>query len=735
MHEIVLDGCKPDKFMHVLKALGIFSVIAEQKDPSARSYWSNNRFFTFNTKLKKEELIDFFCNEYKPIPLVSPWNKGSGFYKEGDVAAKIEQNTDLRLEQYRQVICTARKVAQNVLGPIYEEMLERSKKTKSEKEKIEKRFDNKKDVMISELRNRLPEAYSMTTCQRRRSVLSWLDTAWAIKNAQSKTPGLVLLNGGNDGNFEMSANFMAAVLKHVINRDVMKKTELVKNSLFGIITNTKFDETKAGTYLPGAYMSSAVNAIGNGNYTLCNPWDYVLAMEGIVLFAGSIYRRGESKFASFPFSVNLSHAGYGTAAMDTREYENGKGEIWVPMWDSPATYDEITYVFAEGRVRSPTKKPSTGADFAVALANFGAMRGLSAFQRFGVFERKGQAYHITNVGKIHTPKSISSGGVLQEIRWLEIDRWLDRIRSINKLPRSMKDLLRMIDDKMIRYCMHKKSAYLLNILIVIGRIERQLALSPRLGVHPLKDLSSHWLQKCGYNTPEFRLAAALGSVYSSSNGDFYPLRYNLEPVKPDNAGYMKWMSANPSVVWGRGSLVQNMIAILERRYYDGLIGSKSQLIMKSHIYARIDDVVKFIEGRVNDSTIYDLVLPLSMIDYRNMDKSMKPDIKYADYDSVSESYTCLKSNFPPVCNTDGRAGLFESTIINLLKGGRLSDALGIMRRRLNISGYKITTHDSSGKVDEQGRAAALRMCAALLFPINPKDRDKLLKQLRHYDDT
>lgn len=731
MYEIRLGGCKPNQFMDILKALGVFSVIAEQKDPFARSCWNNGRFFTINTKLKERELVDFFCNDYRPMPLVSPWNRSSGFYTEEDVVSKIEQCTDARLKQYGQVIRAARNVAQNVLGPIYKEMLERSKKPKKEKNEIEKRFGEKKVNMISALRNKLPETRSVTTCLRSRSVLSWLDTAWAITTAHNSTPGPILLTGGNDGNFEMSANFMEAILKHVIGGDAKKEAELVRNSLFGITTNTKFDEMKVGTYLPGAYMSQAVNSIGNTNYTLCNPWDYILAMEGAILFAGSIYRRGEYKFASFPFSVKLSSAGYGTAA---NENKKEKGEIWVPIWNSPATYDEITYIFAEGRIQSPTKRPSTGADFAIALASFGAMRGLSAFQRFGVLERKGQACHITSVGRIHTTENSGDNVALQEIKWFEVDKWLDNIRAAKPLPGSIKALLRVMDDRIIRYCTHKKSAYLLDILITIGRIERQLALSPKLRVPPLKYLSLHWLRKCGYDTPEFRLAAALGSMYSNSNGDFYPLRHNLEPIEPSKTGYTKWVSANSSVTWGRGSLVQNMIAVLERRYYDGLISNKKQIIIKSHIYARIDDVVKFIEGRVNDNTIYDLVLPLSMIDYRNMGESMKPGDERVDYDNVPESYICLKSNFPPVHNTDGRTGLFESTIIGLLKGGRQSKALSIMRRRLNISGYKIATYESFGKVDEQGRAAALRMCAALFFPICSRDMRKLLKRLRHYND-
>lgn len=740
MPEIVLDGCKPDGIMHALKALGVFCVIVEQKDPSARAWWNNNRFFTLDTKLSEADLIDFFCTEYKPIPLVSPWNQSSDFYKNGGLVSKIEQSSDARLEPYRQVIRVAREVVRDVLGSVYEEMFLRDTKSKKEKVEIEKKFKNKKETMILELRNKLPVPHSITTCLRPRSILSWLDTAWVGKSAGSMTPGPILLTGGNDGNFEMSVNFMETVLGHVVGGSTKKESELVRNTLFGTNSNVKFEEKNVGTYMPGAYMSPAVNSVGNAKYTFCNPWDYILAMEGIVFFAGSIYRRGEYKFASYPFSLKLSHGGYGTAAKDdgnksnkkmNYENEKGKAEIWFPIWNSSATYDEIAYVFAEGRVQSSAKKPTTGADFAAALASFGAMRGISAFQRFGIFERKGQACHMTNIGNIHITENVGDGADLQEIRWAEVDAWLDRIRvkhdpsKKHTLPRSMNTLLRMIDDKMIRYCMHKKPTHLLDVLVLIGRIERQLTMSPRLDVCPLAGLSADWLNKCGCDTPEFRLAAALGSIYSNDNDSFYPIRYILEPVEMINTKLV-WKSKNLPISWGHGSLIQNMISVLERWCY----GVGRQPTIKSNIYARIDDVIKFIEGRVNDNMIYDLTLPLSMIKTNNNIKKLNGTC--LNYNAVPEPYICLKSNFPPVLplHDTGRTAVFESSIISLLKAGRQGEALDTMRRRLNISGYNVATYGNSSKMDEQGRASALRMCAALFFPVDPRDMKKLLEVIR-----
>ena len=83
IHVHKLEGCAPTPLAHYLKALAILRLVTDQTDPDARGWWKDETFW-LATRLSREELLHFFLNEYKPTPIVSPWNAGSGFYfREG----------------------------------------------------------------------------------------------------------------------------------------------------------------------------------------------------------------------------------------------------------------------------------------------------------------------------------------------------------------------------------------------------------------------------------------------------------------------------------------------------------------------------------------------------------------------------------------------------------------------------------------------------------------------------
>ena len=96
IHVHRLDGCTPTPLAHYLKALGILRLVAEQADRDVRGWWNGDRF-RLATKLSRGELDAFFLNDYRPTPLVSPWNKGSGFFFEKDPAVfPLEQSKSRR---------------------------------------------------------------------------------------------------------------------------------------------------------------------------------------------------------------------------------------------------------------------------------------------------------------------------------------------------------------------------------------------------------------------------------------------------------------------------------------------------------------------------------------------------------------------------------------------------------------------------------------------------------------
>src|SRR5208283_2300518 len=79
MHEHTLEGCNARPLASYLKSLGVFRIITEQKDFQAKTWWERGAF-RLRTVLSKDQLEYFFCEDYAPTPIVSPWNGASGFY-------------------------------------------------------------------------------------------------------------------------------------------------------------------------------------------------------------------------------------------------------------------------------------------------------------------------------------------------------------------------------------------------------------------------------------------------------------------------------------------------------------------------------------------------------------------------------------------------------------------------------------------------------------------------------
>jgi CRISPR-associated protein Csx17 len=79
VRDIAIIGCSPVPLAAYLKALGVFRLVAEQKDEDVRGLWRDEAF-VLGTTLGEEDLVRFFLEDYHPSPIISPWNGGSGFY-------------------------------------------------------------------------------------------------------------------------------------------------------------------------------------------------------------------------------------------------------------------------------------------------------------------------------------------------------------------------------------------------------------------------------------------------------------------------------------------------------------------------------------------------------------------------------------------------------------------------------------------------------------------------------
>src|SRR5207253_7140395 len=87
-----------------------------------------------------------------------------------------------------------------------------------------------------------------------------------------------------------------------------------------------------------------------------NPWDFILLLEGTLVWSIATTRRKgvTSERASFPFYCRSSFGGsmtIGPNEVEGAEKSIAKGELRCPTWCRPSTLAEIQRIFGEGRIQ------------------------------------------------------------------------------------------------------------------------------------------------------------------------------------------------------------------------------------------------------------------------------------------------------------------------------------------------------------------------------------------------
>ena len=701
--ELELRGCTPEPLMAYLKALGVFRIVAEQRDPTARAWWQNDTF-VLQSVLDRGALMGFFLDEYKPTPIVSPWNGGSGFYPRDNSKA---MNTILELESPRfrlwnEVISTGKRVlakAQALHGT------------------DKKRF---KEWSLAQCRVEFPD-----------DALDWLDAAYVLTAGGPAYPPL-LGTGGNDGRLEFSNNFMQNVVL-ALNIDERRNGEVTaRNQLAAALFNEGSPELvkkrSPGFFNPGG-VGGANASMGFDDDSLTNPWDYVLMFEGALLFAGAAARRLSSQASSkavFPFTVDSSAAGYGTSSGS--EYgSSSRAEFWAPLWDRPANLRELAHLVSEGRAQMGRRQGSSGTDFARAVAGLGIEQGVAQFQRYGFMARNGLSYLATPLGRFYVRGDRSTSERANVL--FDLDTWLERLRgqaSGSSAPAGLGTVLSQVDGAIIEFCQRGRPRDLQNVLIAVGRTERWLSKSglsrdsdKDRGIRPISGLSWDWVHHADDRSPEFRLARAMASILQHpAQGEHTvgPIRENLEPV--DMRRRVDWSKDSTSSVWTAADAHANMLAVLVRRCLEGRMGGMDHPPLKSTYSAQLSDIAVFLDGGVDFGRIADLVLPLSFVRYR-------PPSEHSNYQQTAPfdlppAYTALKLILLPSrfeCSPfDADVDIsVEPSMLAMLRAGRIGDAYRVACRRLRASGLRPLS-DDPGIAD--GSAQGRRVAAALLFPLD-----------------
>jgi CRISPR-associated protein Csx17 len=704
IHELELRGCLPDPLMSYLKALGVFRLVAEQADGGARAYWANDAFYLRST-LDRDALTDFFLNEYKPTPIVSPWNGGSGFFPPASTMKAM--NTILGLGSPR--------------FQLWHEVISESKVVLNRSESQQLKKAEQKEWILSQCRARFPD-----------DALDWLDAAYVLTSDGVKFPPL-LGTGGNDGRLEFSNNFMQNIVLALNLEERRNGEAIVRDQVISSLLNEGSPRLIKGRST-GFFNPNSVKApnadVGFEGDRMTNPWDFVLMLEGALMFAGAASRRlsaqGTSK-AVFPFTVDNSAAGYGTAS-DAEYGDSSRAEFWAPLWERPVSLRELERLMSEGRAQLGRKQVSSGSDFARAITGLGTERGVNQFQRYGFLVRNGQAYLATPIGRFHSDHSSQDAAKRANVLF-DLDGWLDSLRraaSGRNAPAELGAVRRRIDDAIIEFCQRGQPRDLQEILIAVGKADRWISKSRGLrgDLRPLSNLSWDWVGHADDRRAEFRLARAMASILhepGQGRRAIGAIRENLEAV--DTSRGTQWKEGSVSCVWTAGDPLSNMLAVIQRRCMEGHTNGLNHPPLNSTYSAQLRDIVSFLNGEVDVQRIVDLALPLSFVRWwhrRADDDATRQNQAFSAPLNLPQAYAVMKLTLLPdkfACKEfgDEKEIRMEPRMLAMLRAGRVADAYGVAHRRLIASGLRPIS-DSPGIPDssDYGR----RLAAALLFPLD-----------------
>ena len=714
MNTIALEGCTPEPLMNYLKALGILKIIVEQNfDATARGNWKDGIFW-LRTELTKEDLINAFANRFQPSPALSPWNEAGGFKKKSGADAKTVQQASKsgqdRFTRIKYAVEETRRI------------VDTQSKSKD------------KDDLILKLRNELPD-----------EVIRWLDACGSYA-ADKYQFAPFLGTGGNVGKMEISINyFKNLTMVFLDKKHEESRLPWLRSCLFST-NEARCVHSSVSQFAPGQ-VGGANATQGTEGKSMINPWDFILMIEGSLLMTSASSRKlsiDRGTKSAFPFTVEASAAGNSKLVQSDMDNQKGKGEVWLPLWERPASLGELKILFSEGRAELKGRQARSGVDFARAVADLGVDRGIKSFMRFSIVE-------FVKAGVMAAPLGLFDVTAKNNATLLrEIDSWLAAMkRSCNdKTPARFRGALREIEQCIFDYCQYGdnegEGTRFQRILVGLGRAERIIASAPKFradakGLRPLGPLTSEWIAAADDRSHEFEIALALASLHHPEVGG---IRLNLEDVET-RGKQITWTDKNHAAVWTGGDLSTNLAAVLHRRVMIADKAGKPSAALASDHRATLASVGEFCAGSLDENRIIELLWALSLCDTRAY---QRPARNHDDGERLilPASYRLLKLLFhsPSSWRTDIEENSIQPNlgILGLLRATRIPEACQRAVRLLRgksltampfaMRGF--TSRDSEWLDHTSSDYDRKILAAALLIPITDLGlkalRDQVLRQ-------
>ena len=765
IHVHNLDGCAPTPLAHYLKALGILRLVAEQKDREARGWWVGDRF-RLATTLSRDELEGFFLDEYQPTPLVSPWNKGSGFFVEKSSGVPpLEMSKSPRFLKFQSGIKASRSrleelaSADTEVRSITAETKARGM-TSAEKQRIRNSEDYKRRLQEAEKRFRQLKADLIPNFRLnwRGKHRDWMDAAMVLADDGTPKYPALLGSGGNDGRLDFTNNFMKCVGKMFDLHDDVGKPQpsapsWVSGSLWGVPVPDNLTGQPVGQFLPGT-AGGANNGNGPESASIANPLDFILALEGTITFTSHASRRfasSESSRAASPFVVNACGAAYASASASD---ESARGEQWMPLWSRPSSYGEVRHLFKEGRAQVGTSVAREPLEVARAVKRLGTARGITAFQRYGYIERNGQSNLAVPLGRFDVLDDDVHFGRLACID--DLDPWLRRLRREARdqnAPARLVTREKLLVETLFAATEDPQSFdRWQRVLVSLGEVENIMVHGSGFGAQPVPRLRPDWVSASNDTTPEFRLALAFAlqrDTYELGNRTVQdPVRRHwlpLEPRRPQvtidperksrfattGTGSSTRLDLRPEVVLRGRRGLDDAIALVERRVVEASQRQRRYLPLKAapRASASVADLAKLLAGGVDLDRTLALARPLMALNHGAWDARYITIDRSPDFDGwPDDAWLAIRlSTLPWSVRTPSGFDLDVATdpaVIRRLVSGDTASAVGIALHRLQVAGVQCTVRTGATAPD-----TARRWAAALAFPITKGTAIRFLYRL------
>lgn len=762
-HEIPLNGCAPTPLAHYLKALGILRLVAEQKDEDAAGRWEGERFVLRST-LDQAALERFFLEEYRPTPAVTPWNGRGGFLEGGEddepdeddesdeneegsdqgragaqmVAEFSGQNGSLSerfsLFQHGLALIRDTKVLRD-LDKNRAELKRLKAEEKAKKDRGEKLTDIEKEAiklkethvralkveLLGSLRNELPT-----------EMLPWFDACQIL--SEKPIPAPLLGAGGLDGSMDFGVNFMQrlrSLFDLQSGKPLTNVSEWLRGALYGDPAST-IPQVSIGQFSPGA--AGGANATsGFSSKSQANPWDYVLAIEGSLLFASAATRKLESGGASaMSYAFTVQPTGSGNAGLTIAD-ETPKGakrktaEIWLPLWQRSATLAEIRTLFSEGRATLGRRPVRDSLDFARAVATLGVDRGIAAFQRYGFYVRAGKAFFAIPLGRMPARRNAQCELIV------DLDEWLEGLRKYvrrgKNVPGRIVQLTHAFENALFSLANQGGRSILQEVLTLLGAVEFGCAKSAKIreAVPPLPLLSEAWCLQADDGSDEYRIACALAGLYAPG----LPMRAHLVPVEAERDGY-KWNPKSRLCVWRSGALTNNLVRVIDRRLLEAERRGYDDKPFDGRAPADLCAVMAFLRGTTDDARIARLVAGLACVRMPEHlpDRGVMPEFVPAAFDVLKPLFVSDGLlQWLGVLRADAKLPLPEQ-LVALLRAGNDAQsqrAIDLAMRRLRIAG--ITVPANPRTAPSHGGLNAQRLLCALMIPMDAGDIARLCRRI------